>query len=130
MWRSAKGDMKDWLQFDFAAPQTLSAICIWNYNDTWHTNQGVRKMDISTWTQESGWQKLRADQLVDQAEGGDGYDEPTIVKLDAPTTAQKIRFDALTNFGDPDYTGLGEVQFFTSVVPRAASSPPGLISQH
>ncbi len=130
LWRTAKGENQSWLEFDFGRPQKLSTICIWNYNDTWHTNQGVRKMNISAWTQETGWQKIRADQQVDLAEGGDGYDEPTIIRLDAPTTAQKIRFDALTNFGDPDYTGLGEVQFFTSAGPQAASSPPGLISQH
>ncbi len=120
MWRSAKGDMKDWLEFDFAAPQKLSAICVWNYNDTWHTNQGVRKMSISVWTQETGWQKIRAEQPVDQAEGGDSYDEPTIIKLDA-TTVQKVRFDALTNFGDPDYVGLSEVQFFGPARATAAS---------
>lgn len=130
MWRTAKGEAQSWVEFDFGQPQKLSTICIWNYNDTGHTNQGVRKMSISAWTQETGWQKIREDQRIDQAESGDGYDEPTIIKLDS-TTVQKVRFDALTNFGDPDYTGLSEVQFFASPGPQAGStsSPPGLVSQ-
>jgi hypothetical protein len=111
MWRSAKGDLNGWLEFDFGKPQKLSTLCVWNYNDTWHTDRGVRKMDISVWTQEAGWRKIRENQQVDQAEGGDGYDEPTILNLDA-TTAQKVRFDNLVSLGDPDYVGLSEVQFF------------------
>jgi len=121
MWRSTKGDAQSWVEFDFGQPQKLSTICIWNYNDAGHTNQGVRKMNISVWTAETGWQKIRAEQQVDQAEGGDGYDEPTIIKLDA-TTAQKVRFDALTSLGDSDYVGLSEVQFFGPA--RAAAASP------
>ena len=112
MWRSASGDIdKNWLEFDFGRPQKLGTICIWNYNDTWYTNQGVRKMNTSIWTPEAGWQKIREEQQIDQAEGSADYDEPTILKLDS-LTAQKVRFDALANFGDPDYVGLSEVQFF------------------
>ena len=123
MWRSSKGDAQSWVQFDFGQPQKFSTICIWNYNDAGHTNQGVRKMSISVWTPETGWQKLRADQPIDLAEGGDGYDEPTLIQLDA-TTAQKVRFDALTNFGDPDYVGLSEVQFFAALGPQAVRAYP------
>jgi len=121
MWRSTKCDLnKNRLEFDFGQPQKLSTICIWNYNDTWHTNQGVQKMNISVWTPETGWQKIREDQQIDQAEGGDDYDEPILIKLDA-TTVQKVRFDALTNFGDSDYVGLSEVQFFGPAGPTAVS---------
>lgn len=123
MWRSAKGAAQSWVEFDFGQPQKLSTICVWNYNDTWHTNQGVRKMNISAWTPETGWQKIRAEQQIDQAEGGDAYDEPSIIQLDV-TTAQKVRLDALTNFGDPDYVGLSEVQFFGPVGPQAVKLFP------
>ncbi len=120
MWRSAKGEAQNWVEFDFGKPQRIDTICIWNYNDTWCISQGVRQMNISVWTQETGWQKIRQDQKIDQAEGGDGYDEPTLIKLDA-VTAQKVRFDALANFGDPEYTGLSEVQFFGPMGSVAAS---------
>jgi hypothetical protein len=123
VWRSAKGDAKSWVEFDFGKPQNLNALTIWNYNDTWHTDQGVRKMDISVWTQETGWRKIRENQQVDQAEGGDGYDEPTIIHLD-PTIAQKVRFDNLVSLGDSEYVGLSEVQFF-----GPTSSAASLVSQ-
>jgi hypothetical protein len=123
MWRSAKGDTKDWLEFDFGKREKLNSICFWNYNDTWHTDIGVQKMNISVWTAEAGWQKIRENQPIDQAEGGDGYDEPTILKLDA-VTVQKVRFDNLVSFGDPDYIGLSEVQFFGPAGPAAARLYP------
>jgi hypothetical protein len=125
MWRSAKADTKDWLEFDFGKPQTLIAISFWNYNEVWHTDRGVRKMDISIWTQQTGWRKIHEDLELDQAEGGDGYDEPTVVKLD-PTMAQKVRFDDLVSFGDTEYVGLSEVQFFGPAGPEAVnhSAPP------
>jgi hypothetical protein len=119
MWRSTKGDTKAWVEFGFDKPQTLGSICIWNYNDTWHTSRGVQKMDVSVWTQETGWRKIREGASVDQAEGGDRYDEPTFLHLDT-VTAQKVRFDNLVSFGDAEYIGLSKVQFF---------GPPTLVSR-
>lgn len=124
MWRGAKTDTKDWLEFDFGKPQTLIAISVWNYNEMWHTDRGVRKMDISVWTQQSGWRKIRQALQLDQAEAGDGYDEPTIIKID-PTIAQKVHFDDLVSFGDTEYVGLSEVQFFGPTESKALKHSPG-----
>lgn len=122
MWRTTKGDAKSWVEFDLGTPRKLNAICVWNYNETWHTNRGVQKMNVSVWTQETGWRKIREGLTVDQAEGGNGYDEPIVIALDA-TTAQKVRFDDLANFGDPDYVGLSKVQFFGPAGVAARLSP-------
>lgn len=118
MWRSTKGDAKAWVEFEFDKPQTLGSICIWNYNDTWYTNRGVQKMDVSVWTQETGWRKIREGQPVDQAEGGDSYDEPMFLHFDT-VTAQKVRFDNLVSPGDAEHVGLSKVQFFG---PRGAQA--------
>ena len=118
MWRSAKGDAKGWVEFDLGQPQTLTAISVWNYNEIWHIEQGVRNMRVSVWTQAAGWQTIRETLQVDQAEGCDGYDEPTIIKFD-PTTAQKVRLDGLVSLGDPQYIGLSKVQFFGPAGPKA-----------
>ena len=67
MWRSAKGDTKGWVEFDLGKPQKLIAISVWNYNETWHTERGVRNMSISVWTQETGWQRIREDLPLDPA---------------------------------------------------------------
>ena len=61
MWRSAKGETSCWLEFDLGEVQSLGSVCIWNYNDAWHADQGVRKMDLSVWTQEAGWKKIQED---------------------------------------------------------------------
>ncbi len=123
MWLSAKGQTQGWLEFDLGEPQPVGTICIWNYNDTWRTNRGIRKADISVWTQEKGWQKLRDDVPLERAEGGDDYDEATIVNLDA-VQAQKVRLDDLENFGDTDQIGLSEVQFYRPRGPEAARPYP------
>ncbi len=111
MWHSARGDTNSWLEFDLGRSGTLTAIAVWNYNEMWHTDRGVRSMDVSVWTQETGWRKIRDDLQIDQAEGGDGYDEPTVVKLDS-VSARKVRFDDMFSLGDTEYIGLSEVQFF------------------
>lgn len=127
MWRSAKGEAQSWVEFDFGSPQKLGAISVWNYNEAWHANEGVRQMDISAWTPQTGWQKIRTGQQLDPGEGSNSYDEPTVIPLEA-VTAQKIRFDALSNFGDPDYTGLSEVQFFGPTGLKIARPLPTLVS--
>jgi hypothetical protein len=123
MWRSVKGDAKGWVVFDLGKPHTLSAISVWNYNETWHTERGVRKMDIAVWTQAAGWRKIREGLLLDSAEGSDGYDEPTVLKLDS-LTAQKVRFDGLVSLGDPEYVGLSKVQFFGPAGPKIVKLSP------
>ena len=118
MWRSAKSDTTGWLEFDLGEPRTLSTLCVWNYNDTWHLNRGVQKMDVSIWTPQEGWRKVDANRLLQQAEGGDDYDEPTVVNLET-TMAQKVRLDNLAGFGGADCIGLSKVQFFG---PRGAQA--------
>ncbi len=123
MWRSVKGETKTWVEFDLGKPQKLNSLCIWNYNETWHTNRGVRKLDLSVWTPEAGWQKIRPGLPVDLAEGSNSYNEPTVVKLDL-MTVQKVRFDNLLNLGDADYIGLSKVQFFGPAVPKTFKLSP------
>ncbi|MBP7050606.1 MAG: discoidin domain-containing protein [Phycisphaerae bacterium] len=123
MWRCAKGDANRWIEFDLGQVQSVGVICLFNYNDGWLTSRGVGKMDISVWTQEAGWQKIRDDLPIEQAQGSDDYDEPMFVKLDG-VKAQKVRFDDLASSGDPDFVGLSEVQFFRPRGPQASRPGP------
>ena len=123
MWRSAKGDGATWVEFDLGEVQTLDAICLWNHNDAWRTDRGVSKADISVWTEDAGWRKIHDDLAVERAQGSDDYDTPMLVKLDR-VKAQKVRFDDLASFGDPDYVGLSEVQFFEAPGPKAIRPQP------
>jgi hypothetical protein len=123
MWRSAKGETAGWVEFDLGTVQSVGSLCVFNYNDAWYTDRGVRKADISVWTQETGWKKVRDDQALEQAEGSDDYDDPLFVKLDG-VKAQKIRLDDFTSFGDAEFIGLSEVQFFASLGPWAVRPYP------
>jgi hypothetical protein len=123
MWRSAKGDASPWVEFDLGEPQSLGAICIFNHNDPWFTDRGVRKADISVWTQEAGWKKIQDDLAIEQAQGTDDYDMPMFVKLDG-VKAQKVRFDDMASFGDAEYVGLSEVEFFGMLGPQAVRPNP------
>lgn len=123
MWRTAKGDAQGWIEFDLGTVQSLDTICLWNFNDAWYTDRGVRKADISVWTQDAGWQKIRDDLPIERAQGSEDYDDPMYVKLDGVKT-QKVRFDDLASFGDPDSVGLSEVQFFEAPGPKAIRPQP------
>lgn len=123
MWRSAKGDAASWVEFDLGQVQPLGTISIFNYNDGWHTDRGVRKADISVWTQETGWQKIQDDMAIEQAEGNNDYDEPMFVAFDN-VKAQKIRFDDMASYGDAEFIGLSEVQFYAPRGPQAIRPTP------
>jgi len=123
MWLSAKGQSSGEVEFDFDNVYKLEMIKVYNYNEHLYTGRGVKKADISVWTPATGWKKILTDYEIEQAEGRDDYDEPTVVRLE-PIEAQKIRFDNLVNYGDAEYVGLSEVQFFEVRGPTAANPSP------
>lgn len=123
MWLSEKGQTDGWVEFDLGAARKVSSVIIWNLNDAWHTNRGVQKADLSVWTEQAGWRKIREGLSLCEAEGGDDYDNPVVVELDA-VEARKVRLDNLANFGDADHIGLSKVQFFEARGPKAVHPVP------
>ena len=111
MWLSEKGKPNGAIEFDFGKELKLESIKVWNYNLTGRTNRGIKKTDISVWTQSTGWKKVLNGFEFTEADGTNDYDEPVCVQIGA-VDAQKIRFDNIVNFGDKDYIGLSEVEFF------------------
>ena len=85
---------------------------VWNYNERGHTNRGIKRADISVWTEDTGWQKIFDGYEFTEAEGSYHYDEPNLVRFH-PIKARKVRFDGLAGFGDSGYVGLSEVRFFS-----------------
>jgi hypothetical protein len=122
MWLSAEGREVKWIEFDLGDVHELESILVWNYNHKGHTNRGIKSADISVWTEDSGWRKLRDDAEFAQAEGSFDYDEPTLVKFDA-VKAQKVRFEDINGIGDSGYVGLSEIRFYEKYDPDAAESP-------
>ena len=123
MWLTEKGQTTGWIEFDLGKAHKLDLIQIWNFNEKWHTNRGLKKADISIWTEAVGWKKVLDDFQVDEADGSDDYDEPALAKLSG-VQAQKIRFDDLANLGDAEYVGLSEVRFFEVLGPAAVRPQP------
>jgi len=120
---SEKGQTDGWVEFDLGAARKVGSVIIWNLNDAWHTNRGVQKADLSVWTEQAGWRKIREGLSLCEAEGGDDYDNPVVVELDA-VEARKVRLDNLANFGDADHIGLSKVQFFEARGPKAVHPVP------
>ncbi|MFB0524425.1 MAG: discoidin domain-containing protein, partial [Phycisphaerae bacterium] len=123
MWLSEKGQTSGWVEFDLGKGHKLGTICVWNLNERWLTKRGLKRADISVWTEKAGWKKVLDDFEFDEAEGKDDYDEPVLVKLDG-IEAQKVRLDDLVNLGDTEHVGLSEVQFFKIQGPRAVKPQP------
>ncbi|MHC4624174.1 MAG: LamG-like jellyroll fold domain-containing protein [Planctomycetota bacterium] len=123
MWMSEKGQTSGWVEFDLGQVHKLGTIKVWNFNEKWQTDRGVKKADISVWTENAGWKKTLDDFEFEQAEGRADYDEPAVLQLNR-IEARKVRFDDLVNLGDPEYVGLSEVQFFKLRGPRASRPQP------
>ncbi len=111
MWLSEANQTSGWIEFDFGAVRKVGTILIWNYNDTSAPERGVRKADVSIWTQPDGWKKILDDAEFDMATAALQYDDPTVVEIGGVETA-KIRFDDLAGFDGKEYVGLSEVQFY------------------
>jgi serine/threonine protein kinase len=123
MWLSEQGQTKCWVEFDLGDVYGLGSVLVWNYNERSQTKRGVKTADISTWTQEAGWQKIFDDFEFVEAEGSFDYDEPALVRFDE-VKAQKVRFDDVSNLGDQEYVGLSEVRFFQRRGPEAIRPYP------
>ncbi len=123
MWLSGKIQATDYIEFDLGKPQKLDLVEVWNYNQQWHTKKGVNKVDIKVWTESKGWEKILNDVVINEADGNNDYDEPTIIKLNN-VEAAKVRFDDLTSHGGFDNVGLSEVRFYTVIGPDAINPQP------
>lgn len=116
--------IRDGLVFTLPDEQPMESIVVWNYNKPGYTDQGISKMDISVWTEKDGWKTVLKEAGLQEAEGSDDYDEPTVFVF-KPVLAQKVRFENLTTF-DPKskQVGLSEVRFHGPLGPAACDPQP------
>ncbi|MEN8127514.1 MAG: LamG domain-containing protein [Planctomycetota bacterium] len=112
--------------FVFTLPdeQKIESIAVWNYNKPAYTDQGIQKMDVSVWTEKDGWKSVLKDAVLQEAEGTNDYDDPTVITL-KPVLAEKVRFENLTTF-DPKSkkVGLSGVRFHGPLGPAACNPEP------
>ena len=94
-----------WVRFDFAAPQPLSSIRIWNHNQAGFTDRGFRKTQLYTSADGTTWTSRSI-----ELQRGDGASSTFPLALAAPVRAVMLAADS--NYGS-DFYGLSEVQFMT-----------------
>ena len=123
MWAAATGFQGTTLEFDLGGLHRLRLIKLWNYNETGHTQRGIRRVDLSCWTEKEGWQKVYQDLPVEEAPGHAHYDTPARIVLGG-LKAQKVRLEDLVNHGDPTHVGLSEIQFYDLCGSQASELKP------
>ena len=95
-----------WVRFDFAQPVRLSAVRIWNHNQSGLLNRGFRKTRLLTSADGARW----ATQNVELKRGA-GLSERVAMAAKSPVKSVIIAGDS--NYGGSCY-GLSEVRFLTA----------------
>lgn len=110
------------LTFDFGNTITLTSLRLWNYNypgDSGDAIQrGVQTFEV-LYLSGTDYLSLGSFNLAE----GTGNPLPAQdFNLTAPVNTSSLRLNLLTNYGDRDYIGLSEVQFFSN--PTSTNAPP------
>jgi hypothetical protein len=103
MWLVTRAQAEEGLVFDLERTAEIESLQIWNYNEPGYTVRGIAQADVSVWTADGGWKTVLRQAKLEQAEGTDDYDEPTLLTF-TPTQAQKVRLENLTPFEDEAWT--------------------------
>ena len=104
-----------WVRFDFAQPQTIDSIHIWNHNQANLTDRGFRKTRIFGSPDGTAWFALTSPDIIElpRASGSPGV-EAVVIANAAKTRALKAVVIAAEakegNYGG-DYFGLSAVRF-------------------
>ncbi len=112
--------------FVFTLPEgrLIETVAVWNYNKPAYTDMGIATMDVAVWTQAGGWKTVLKGAVIEEAEGSDDYDEPTLLKF-KPIPAEKIRFENLTAFNpEMKQVGLSAVRFYEPLGNAACNPEP------
>jgi hypothetical protein len=109
MWISNTDTTTGTLTFNLGNLYSVNSAFVWNYNaDCCGLDRGVREMSVETSEDGITFNTLLGSVILSQGTG-----EP--ISSDALNLAdvstRYIRFNILSNYGAPDYTGLSEVQF-------------------
>lgn len=107
MWMSDNGDATPWVIFDTGSSTFISNAHVWNYNATCcGLDRGVDELDVYHSDNDVDYTFTGNFNLQQSAGGGISAEV-----LSLNVTARYIRFNVVSNHGDPDYTGLSEVAF-------------------
>jgi hypothetical protein len=107
------------LTWDLGATYNLTGIYYWNYNEFTEIDRGIRNVNIST---SADGVNFSTPTLVTLAQSGGSFSDPGASLSLTALNAQYVRFEVISNYGDPDLAGLGEVRFIgTAAIPEPSS---------
>jgi len=113
MWLSASGDVAGTFEIDLGAVYSVNSLRVWNYNEFLAGRpdlllRGVAVANIDLGLTTDTYTTIVANQAFNQAPGTVS-DFSQLISF-AATPARFVRIDIQSNFGDPSFTGLSEVQ--------------------
>ncbi len=119
MWNTSATDTERWIQYEFAEPQKLHEMWVWNSNQTIESlvGFGVKDVTIETSTDGTTWTTLPNVPQFAQATGDPTYTYNTVVNF-GNTYARYVRLTIDSGWGTLSQFGLSEVRFFS--IPTAA----------
>lgn len=107
MWLSDDGDVNATLIFDLGDVFSITSTDIWQYNaDCCGLTRGVQAFDIYSSNDGSNFDFVTSGYLTQSPLGS-----VPAQNIEFNATAQFIRFNISSNFGDPGNSGLSEVKF-------------------
>jgi len=111
MWSAMENDGPVTIQFEFDRVYELEEMWVWNYNNDWSLEHGVKDATIETSENGEDW-TVFGDIECAMGTGKDGYTANTIVPLEG-ILARHVRLTVLSTYGTFPCAGLSEVQFWT-----------------
>ncbi|MEL6108733.1 MAG: discoidin domain-containing protein, partial [Planctomycetota bacterium] len=115
-YRSDRNDLTPTLNFELGRVAEVSKFYLWNFASTgqsgFNFDRGIREMRVLT--SENGTDYL--DQGVFSVRRGFTSSQFEALNFDEPVRAKFVRFEVLSNHGDSQFTGLGEVKFFGTAI--------------
>jgi len=114
-WLSDREQLTGTVDFDLGAVFTLDTAVVWQFNagpEWWRVNRGVQTLDIYVSRDNTDWTRVVAEATLAELD----YTGQAL-SLGGTVAARYVRLDILSNYGNDNYTGLGEVRFAGSVVP-------------
>jgi hypothetical protein len=123
MWLAAQFDVAPTITFDLGSIQNLSSMLFWNYNEflpgrTDLLTRGISQADILLSNDGISFTPFATDVAFAMAPGDNTTDFAQTVNM-AGASARFVQIAVDANYGNVEYTGLSEVQFFA--IPEPSS---------
>ncbi len=127
----SNGTKETWIMFDMGEAMTLTGLRVWNYNEvnSGYYRRGVKTCELryggtaladgATYASAGAWGTLAETLTLASSSGmGTAPAEGEDILFSAPITARYVTLRVLDNYGKDNYTGLGEVRFYSRTPPK------------